>query len=49
MAEQPVAEVRLVMDCVQGDWQPLDGGAEVCVSWHRSSDIEFIGRPNEGT
>ena len=22
----PVAEVRLVMDCIQGDWETLDGG-----------------------
>ena len=26
MAEHPIAEVRLVMECVQGGWEPLDGG-----------------------
>ena len=26
MEEPPVAEVRLVMDCIQGMWEPLDGG-----------------------
>ena len=26
MAEHPIAEVRLVMECVQGVWEPLDGG-----------------------
>ena len=24
--EHPVVEVRLVMDCIQGDWETLDGG-----------------------
>ena len=26
MAEHPAAEVRLVMECLRGDWVSLDGG-----------------------